>query len=151
MNKIKSLAVAIMIACGLFTLVGCSGCGSIAKTTYKTSGITHVTVRSAMIGWNEYLGVKDLELIKLAETDKAKADAERAKIGKQHAQVAEAYEKYQAAQVLALTAAKEFSAVPPEDPDQSAAQARLQSALAALTASMGPVIDLVRKFGVNVN
>lgn len=150
-RKITSLLAAAFLACGLLTFVGCqSGCKSTTKTAYRTSGVTHVTVASGLRGWNDYLAAKDAELKTLAVTDPTKADAERAKIGEQNAKVKDAYNKYQHAQVALLTAAQEFSKIPPNDPNAPAGADRLSAAVAAATATMGSVLALLADFGITV-
>ena len=144
-----SILAAMLIACGLFFTVSCSsGCKSTARTTYVSSGVTHVTVKSALAGWNAYLGAKDAELNALAATDAPKAVAERKKIALENARVEDAYRKYQASQIALLTAAQEFSKIPADDPDAPASADRLNAAVAAATKTMASVLDLLAEFGI---
>lgn len=152
MKRIKSLASLVLIA-ALFALpIGCTGgCKSASRNTLKASGVTHVGVTAGMRGYNQYLGTKDAELKKLETTNPDKAKAERAEIGKQSAQVQEAYGKYQAAQIATLTAAQEFGRIPLTDTNSPVAGDKLTAAIAASTATMGDVITLLQKFGITVS
>lgn len=133
----------------ILTLTACSsGCKSTAKSTYVVSGVTHVAAVNGLRGWNEYIGRAYADAA--ANTDTNKAAQARGKILEQEVQVKAAWEKYQAAQLTALTAAQEFSKIPPKDPNAPAAQDRLAAAMAASAATLVDVVALLEKFGIKI-
>lgn len=151
MKRFYSLFVAICLSVIPLGIVGCgSGCQSTTRTTYVASGATHVGVVTALKGWDAYLGQEDARLAELAKTDKAKADKERSDIADKNKQVRDAYAKYQASQIAVLTAAQEFAKVPANDPNAPGAQDRLSVAVAASSATLATLLDLLKTFGVKV-
>lgn len=140
-TRIRSLLAVAFIACGLITITGCGGCKSASRTSYVTSGVTHVTVRAGLSGWNDYLMARDAAL--------APAAPERRKLGEQNAKVQDAFGKYRAAQLALVTAAQKFSKVPPGDPEHPAEADRLNASVAASAATLGSLIALLNEFGIS--
>lgn len=133
-------------------LVGCTGgCKSSPSTTaYKVSGVTHASLTAALRGWNDYLSAEYKAIAALPDTDATKAKRKSDLLEKEK-QLKSAWEKYQASQIAVLTAAQEFSKIPPSDPNAPSAQDRLNAAVAASSVTLNAVIDLLRQFGVKVN
>lgn len=145
----RLLAAALVFACVVSLPLVPTGCAKGVKTTYQVSSATHITATTALRGWNEYLGVKDRELTALALTDPDKATKQRAGIAAQVVQVKSAYEKYQASQLVLLTAAQQFNKVP-TGTNAPSSQVTLDAALAAASATLLELINLVQTFGVKL-
>lgn len=144
-----SLLSAIAITAAPVALVGCSsGCKSPTRSAYVASGVTHAAAAASLRGWNDYLGAEYEKIGNLSATDPEKAAKQRSELLDKEKQVSDAWGKYQSAQLAVLTAAQEFAKVPPGDPNAPNAQDRLNAAVAASSATLNAVIDLLRQFGV---
>lgn len=102
------------------------GCGSLTETVYHTSGTAHVTARTALLGWNDYLATHEV--------------SEAAEL-----RVKAAYEKYQAAQIALLSAAIVW-----EDAQNPDNEARLEQATASAGEALAALVKLVRTLGVKL-
>lgn len=107
-----------------------SGCAS-NKTVYRTSSTAKVTADAAMRTWGAY--VKQFH---------PPVEQER--------QVKSAFEKYQAAQLLVLDAAIVYRQVEAAGGDKTAAQAKLDAAVAGASAALSGLVGLIKSFGGDV-
>lgn len=146
-TKIRSLAAALMLACGLLTVTGCGGCKSASRTAYVTSGVSHVSVVAALHGWNDYLEAKDHELVALAFTEPVKAAAERQKVATQNVRVEDAYKKYQLSQEAVLFASQEFSNITPSDPAKPESADTLNKVVKASADALANLLAVLNEFG----
>ncbi len=105
------------------------GCNTpLLTTVYRTSAATHVSARTALTAWNDYLG-----------THRVSATQER--------EVKGAWEKYQAAQIALLDVTAVYAAATnPSATDQE----KLELATAEASRSLADLVALIRKFGVKV-
>lgn len=146
-----SLLSAIALTALPVAFVGCSsGCKSPTRNAYVASGATHTLAAAGLRGWNDYLGAEYEKIGNLSATDPAKAAKQRSDLLDKEKQVSDAWGKYQSAQLAVLTAAQEFAKVPPGDPNAPNAQDRLNAAVAASTATLNAIIDLLTKFGIKL-
>lgn len=100
-----------------------TGCASANRTAYQTVGVTQITVDAAMNAWGAYVASG-----KAGET--------------QEAQVKLAYQQYQATAVTVIDAARAAGA--------NANAPILNQAVAAASASLNNLINLVKSFGVKL-
>lgn len=146
---ICTFSIATML-CFVPVAINTIGCASAGKNAYVTSGITHVTAVTALKGWNEYLGVTYTNIATQASVDPVKAEKRRVALLEQEKQVKDAHVKYQAAQLAVLVSAKEFSRLPPNNPNTPAAEDRLVAAIAAASVTLTALLDLLQQFGIKL-
>lgn len=151
-SKLKSLLAAALVACGLISVVGWSGCQSTPSTSaLKASGVTHVGVTSGLRTWDVYVGREAAEIERLETASATKEVADRkAKLVKQATQVRDAYRKYQDTQTSVLTVAQEIAKIPPDSTNAPAGQDRLAVALSVSTVALNEVANLLVTFGVAI-
>jgi hypothetical protein len=133
-RRTLGLVLLILMAALLGWLSG--GCASTPKNVTKASAVTHATVKAALSGWNDYLGATYARL----GTNTADV-ARRAELQAQEVKVRDAYRKYQAAQVAALSGAKVYL-MAQGAPDQD----RLNVALAASAEAGAELFALLTQF-----
>lgn len=122
-------ATPAMLVTAPVILVGCTGGCASNDAVSKISGTAKVSADAAMRTWGQY--VKQFH---------PPAEQEQA--------VKDAFEKYQAAQVLMLNAAIAYREAEAAGGDKTAAQAKLDSATAGISAALGDLVTLLTKFGV---
>jgi hypothetical protein len=101
-----------------------AGCGTAQRNAYRTAYTTAVSVDAAMSAWGDYV-------------------AEFHPPASEEAKVKAAYERYRASMLVVADAGKAWA-------EGTGSQARLDLAIATAAGSLGDVLDLVRKFGVNI-
>lgn len=117
-----------LIAIALALIVGCA-------TAYKTEKAADITISAAMSGWNDYVGQYHPPI-----TEELKVKA--------------AFEKAQAAELLAIDASKGLmdvtstNSAPVSPTDQAAAQAKVTRASQAAAAALADLVGLIQNFGV---
>jgi hypothetical protein len=130
-----------LIACAALLIAGpplLTGCRSVEKTSYTTTGITAATVDRAIQGWSAYVTQQ-----KQLGTPVPLADELKVK---------QAWQRYQHALGVATGAGFEYSRVQEEGLTDAmpAAQAALSNAAAALGGAMADLVELIASFGVPV-
>lgn len=105
-----------------------TGCAT-NETVHKISGTSRVTADAAMRTWGQYVKQFHPPV-------------------EQEAAVNGAFKKYQAAQVLMLNAAIAYREAEAAGGDKTAAQAKLDSATAGISAALTELVALLTKFGV---
>lgn len=117
------------------------GCKSFSHDSYVASGVTHITARTALKAWNEYLA-----------KEYAKADTKRtSELMAQERQVKLAYEKYVDSQMLVLVVSQEYGRLQPNDPNTPVVNDRLTVAINSATVTLESLMTLLEKFGIKLN
>ena len=152
MKRLQIFGLSLWLAFVPIVICGCgSGCQSNAgKTTYVASGVTHITATTALHAYNEYLGAEDARLKTLAETDKPKADAQRAKLAEQVKKVEAAYGKYQTSQITTLNAAQQLAKLQADDPNGPLFQDQLANAVAQSSVALSALLEVIKAVGVKI-
>lgn len=125
--KIIYSVFALFAAAALFG-IGCA-------TSLKTEQAANITISAAMSGWNDYVGQFHPSVV---EELKVKA----------------AFEKAQAAELLAIDASKGLmdltatNAAPVSPADQSAARAKVTAASQSAAATLADLVGVIQSFGV---
>ena len=134
-NRFASLAVAAYLGLALImgSFLGCQGCKSPAQTAYVVGQTSTITIEAAMSLWNEYVGNKHPGV-----------EVEQ--------KVKNGYDNYRKADIALLTAGKAMLEAQNADDavKKTAAQTAWHQAEAALTASSGQLIGLLRDLGVKL-
>lgn len=118
------MPVSVPVAAVSGILIGCST--GAQQTTYRTSSITHASVRAAMGGWNQYVAAG-----KATIQDEQKVKA--------------AYEKYRQAQLAVINIAQSYGRVGQIDPTT---QDQFQAALDASGKALAELLGLLNTFGI---
>ena len=118
---------ALFAALSLVLLVGCA---DLPKNAYKATGTVVVTVDTAMTVWGDYVHVQHPPV-------------------EQELQVKAAFQKYQAAALVAIDAATAYS-LATDSAGQADATLRLNAALAQSAQTLSELLELLRTFGVKI-
>lgn len=123
----------LMVLC-LFCILATSQCGcksSPATTAVRVSDASRVTVEAALGAWDAYIVQNHPPL-------------------DQQLAVKDAWEKYQAAQLVVLDAALVLRTAQEEQTDTTTAKSLLTAAIAEGGQSLADLMALIRKFGVKL-
>lgn len=120
-KSILLIGLSLMLAVALPTTQ--IGCASAERTAYQTVGVTQITVDAAMTAWGGYVA-----------SGKASVFQEQT--------VKQAYQQYQLAAVSVIDAARVAGA--------NANTPILNQAVAAASASLGNLVNLIKSFGVKL-
>lgn len=113
--------------------VGCSGCGSLGKTTYRSTATAGVTVDAAMSAWGRWV-----------KEHKPSAETEL--------KVKNAFETYQQAvsTVADTGAAYQRAKANPNNPALPEAQVKFNAAIAAASAALADLTNLIVSLGAKI-
>jgi len=129
----SELIIVLLSLAGLTSYFGCQGCKSPAQTAYVVGQTTTITIEATMGLWADYV---DKHHPGVAAENKVKL----------------AYEQYQKADILLLTAGKAMleAQTSSDAAKQSSAQAAWRQAEAALTSSTIQLYALLQELGVKL-
>ncbi len=134
MKKTRSFILAILLTAGLGLAAGLTGTG--CQTTYKAEKAADITVTAAMTAWGDYVAQFHPPV-------------------EQEQKVKAAFEKYQAAQILAVDATKAMFDLTAtngiSDPTAtSVAKAKVSQASASAAGALADLVALIQSFGVKI-